>query len=55
MLNNPSPADSSGAALPPVVYFSGCFGLHSTFKVRGNIPLAWEQEAAMAAVPGDSA
>lgn len=41
--------------MPPVLYFSGCFGLHGTFKVRANKPLAWEQEATMPAVPSDNA
>lgn len=41
--------------MPPVVYFSSCFGLHGTFKVRVNKPLAWEQEAMMPAVPGNNA
>lgn len=39
----------------PVVYFSGCFGLHGTFKVRVNKLLAWEHETKMPAVPGDNA
>lgn len=38
----------------PVVYFSGCFGLHGTFKVRVNKPLAQEQEEKTPAVPGDN-
>lgn len=40
--------------MPPQVCFSGCSGLHDTFKVRVDKPLAWEWEAMMPAVPGDS-